>query len=148
MLPWFIWKNFSIMPDPTQSGFNWNSQALETQWSAITLVLLVATFLVYGYYYFWTKPSEGAVRRFVFYGAGLLVGAAFYAFYSLNDLSNLFMEASPWLQMHTIVTALAGVLTEFEIIIFVVAVYLILSLIPTIPWHLRAMRRYPFKWVP
>lgn len=107
-------------------------------------VVLVVTILI-TWYYWWTKPDLTANKRFwVTFGFSWLV-TVFQAFLPLKYLTT---KASFGDKLVLYLTSLNSAILNMRLIYLILAIVILaISQAPT-TGNLRAMRKYPFSWVP
>lgn len=137
-----------VCPNPSQPSFMWDWGVLSAKWELYLLGMFLLILLVLGLFYFGTKPNRTGVRRFVTLTISLFIFGGIVAWYYLSQSRDiLFTDTPNWTFEHTLVSMLAGLGSTIELYIISLIIFLIASQLP-IDWQLRAMRRYPFKFVP
>lgn len=129
------------------------SDVLKSYWGTFLITIFVINILLLGFFYFLTKPNKTALVRYWIITAILIVAGPIISFvllYAYRD--KLLQENQPWELRHTISVIFNGFLSsiEFYLIVFILVFGLLLfiSFLLPVKWQLKAMRRYPFKWIP
>ncbi len=146
MLP-FDFRYIFICPNPNHPYFIWDWQILSVSWDVLLIIIFFMVLIFLVIFYFVFNPDTKANIVFWFSVVILSINGGIIAVLYLKSKNNIFLENHSWNWYHIIITFISGILTTLQVIFILLAVFLILSLIPT-TWHIRAMRKYPFKFIP
>lgn len=136
-----------LCPDPSHPSINWDWYVLSTKWDLFIISMFILSFIALTWFYFFHKPTPNASRTFwLFSIIFIIIGAIIAYIYMKNNKDVLFIENINWTFEHTLVVLISGLVTSIMAYFFSFIFFIFLSQIPT-TWHIRAMRRYPFKFI-
>jgi hypothetical protein len=118
-------------------------------WFKIGIILVFITFVFLLFFYFFTKPNKTAVKRFwLSITIMFIVNIILVVVIILMSCRN-YVEDAERLNRFILGLSTAAAAIVNTAIIFLMAFVLLMTLGQfKIHWNLRAMRRYPFKWIP
>lgn len=132
-------------PDPNVLGF-W-ARPFFTSWDVVILLVGAFVFLAMIKFYWFSLPDKKANTRFWWYsGIVIALGPVISAAFLISNRRELVKSAVASLRIYVPILW-SSLLLTVEWLIIAYCLMMLLSAIP-VNWQLRAMRRYPLKYIP
>ena len=141
-MKWFEYRfhKLFLMPNPTTYGLN--ARKVQEVWLYYGIASTTIIILLFAWYYWLTKPDLKALNRFKTMFLGFLttpVWAAVPLFYTnpQKHINKFVIFMSSW-----------GI-SIINVLLIYLSVIIILMILSQFPCgNLKAMRKYPFSWIP
>lgn len=137
------WYYIFPMPDPRDYGIDY--EFFRDNWRYLIIMIAAIWFLFYSLFYFRTLPEPKSIRRFwTFYGIILLIGSILMALVFIYLLVGFSPEIWKILEI-IFITFVASF--EMSIGLYLIFAVLYILIFAPLKLNIKAMRRYPFKFI-
>lgn len=135
-------------PNPNHPLLNFDWGELQKLWIIYSFINIVIVLVFFITFYFFTKPNPKGVKRFFLLSiCCFIISSSIATLIIYSNKDNLFNENINWTFIQTLLIFISGLISTLELYLIIWVIFLLLSLIP-FKWQLRAMRRYPFSFIP
>lgn len=142
-----IWYGLFLLPNPTAHGLA--SNGYFGDWFIVRVGLIVITLSILVYYYFFTYPTKNALKRFWFSTLFIFISnIALSLVFLFLRYKNYLSDSGKFSEFGFGVSSAVAVMVNTALIFLLGFIILMVLSQFKIAWNLRAMRRYPFKWIP